>query len=176
MSTVRHWRRAARLSNNDNKGVLQLVLHTNLIHQHDEDTMDITADNKTFATREIECSNGLHVILCCFVTHSFTCGYFGWSGRKDNESTTGKSDASELGLPTPKGASVAKVGAKIVNKSECVKRLGKLFAKTARFLTIKLTSYSNIWMFRHCLYPWILPIHRSSTNFYGHSLVRSIVQ
>ena len=46
---------------------------------------------------------------------------------KNNESTTGKSDASELGLPTPEGAALANVGAKIVNKSECVKRLGELF-------------------------------------------------
>ena len=50
---------------------------------------------------------------------------------KNNESTTVKSDASELGLPTPKGAPVAKVGAKIVNKSECVKRLSELFEKIA---------------------------------------------
>jgi len=46
---------------------------------------------------------------------------------KNNESPTEKGRASELGLPTPKGASVAKVGAKIVDKSECVKRLGELF-------------------------------------------------
>lgn len=46
---------------------------------------------------------------------------------KNNESTTEKSDASELGLPTPRGAALANVGAKIVNKSECVKRLGELF-------------------------------------------------
>ena len=50
---------------------------------------------------------------------------------KNNESPTEKGEASELGLPTPKGASVAKVGAKIVNKSECVKRLGELFAKNS---------------------------------------------
>jgi len=49
----------------------------------------------------------------------------------NNESPTEKGEASELGLPTPKGASVAKVGAKIVNKSECVKRLGELFEKIA---------------------------------------------
>jgi len=48
---------------------------------------------------------------------------------KNNESTTGKSDASELGLPTPEGAALANVGAKIVNKSECVKRLGVFFGK-----------------------------------------------
>ena len=72
---------------------------------------------------------------------------------KNNESTTVKSDASELGPPTPKDAALANVGTKIVNKSECVKRLGELFDKIARFLTIKLTSYSNICMFRHCLYP-----------------------
>ena len=58
---------------------------------------------------------------------------FSKKGRKNNESPTEKGRASELGLPTPKGASVAKVGAKIVNKSECVKRLGELFAKTASF-------------------------------------------
>ncbi len=34
---------------------------------------------------------------------------------------TSKRDASELGLPTPKGVSVAKVSTKIGNKSECVK-------------------------------------------------------
>lgn len=51
----------------------------------------------------------------------------------NNESPTEKGEASELGLPTPKGASVAKVGAKIENKSECVKRLGELFAKIASF-------------------------------------------
>ena len=50
---------------------------------------------------------------------------------KNNESTTVKSDASELGLPTHKGASLANVGSKIVNKSECVKRLGELFEKIA---------------------------------------------
>ena len=58
---------------------------------------------------------------------------FSKKGRKNNESTTGKSDASELCLPTSKGAAVAKVSAKIVNKSECVKRLGELFAKTTSF-------------------------------------------
>ena len=52
---------------------------------------------------------------------------------KNNESTNVKSDASELGPPTPKDAALANVGAKIVNKSECVKRLGELFAKTTSF-------------------------------------------
>ena len=51
----------------------------------------------------------------------------------NNESTTKKSDASELGPPTPKDAALANVGTKIVNKSECVKRLGELFAKIASF-------------------------------------------
>ena len=49
----------------------------------------------------------------------------------NNESPTEKGRASELGLPTPEGAALANVGAKIVNKSECVKRLGELFEKIA---------------------------------------------
>ena len=56
---------------------------------------------------------------------------FKW--RNSNESSTEKGEAFELGLPTPKGASLANVDAKVVNKSECVNRLGKLFAKTACF-------------------------------------------
>ena len=60
--------------------------------------------------------------LICQTTFAFSK-----KGRKNNKSPTEKGRASELGLPTPKGASVAKVGAKIVNKSECVKRLGELF-------------------------------------------------
>ncbi len=55
---------------------------------------------------------------------------------KNNESTTVKSDASELGPPTPKDAALANVGTKIVNKSECVKRLGELFVKTACFFVL----------------------------------------
>ena len=52
---------------------------------------------------------------------------FSKKGKKNNESTTEKSDASELGPPTPKDAALANVGTKIVNKSECVKRLSELF-------------------------------------------------
>ena len=52
---------------------------------------------------------------------------FSKKGKKNNESTTKKSDASELGPPTPKDAALANVGTKIVNKSECVKRLSELF-------------------------------------------------
>ena len=50
---------------------------------------------------------------------------FEW--RNNNESSTEKGEASELGQPIQKDAPVAKVGAKIVNKSECVKRLSELF-------------------------------------------------
>ncbi len=72
---------------------------------------------------------------------------FEW--RNSNESSTEKGEASELGLPTPKGASVAKVGAKIVNKNECVKILGELFDKIAYFIAIMHILNSNIFMFRH---------------------------
>ena len=57
---------------------------------------------------------------------------FEW--RNNNESSTEKGEASELGQPIQKDAPVAKVGAKIVNKNECVKRLGELFAKQPVFL------------------------------------------
>lgn len=52
---------------------------------------------------------------------------FSKKGRKNNESPTEKGEASELGPPTPKDAALANVGTKIVNKSECVKRLSELF-------------------------------------------------
>ena len=52
---------------------------------------------------------------------------FSKKGRKNNESPTEKGRASELGPPTPKDAALANVGTKIVNKSECVKRLSELF-------------------------------------------------
>ena len=50
----------------------------------------------------------------------------------NNESPTEKGRASELGLPTPKGASVAKVGAKIRHFSETA----KLFLGKMQFLAI----------------------------------------
>lgn len=68
---------------------------------------------------------------------------------KNNESTTVKSDASELGPPTSKDAALANVGTKIVNKSECVKKLGELFAKTACIFAIMHILNGNICMFRH---------------------------
>ena len=64
---------------------------------------------------------------------------------KNNESTTVKSDASELGLPTPEGAALANVGAKIVNKSECVKRLGELFD----YINQKSPVYYNKALFEY---------------------------
>ena len=67
-------------------------------------------------------ANNLNLIL---EIPQFCKMIFWW--RNNNESTTKKSDASELGPPTPKDAALANVGAKIVNKSECVKRLSELF-------------------------------------------------
>ena len=72
---------------------------------------------------------------------------------KNNESTTVKSDASELGPPTPKDAALANVGPKIVNKSECVKRLGELFVKTAcffcSFTEFVISLQQNLQVFRY---------------------------
>ena len=50
---------------------------------------------------------------------------------KNNESTA-KSSASELGQPTPEGAALANVGAKVRQNSERSKRLGNLISSIER--------------------------------------------